>query len=282
MGSEKRRSDRLILTVPLWVMGSYPKGFPFIEDARTISLNRDGALIHIFHPLCAGQTVLVFSLVTRREADFRVVGPIAPFTEKGGDYGVECLKRQDNIWGIRFPSPPEGEPTDPKAVLECRKCHGVELVRLSLVEVEVLGTAGILPRHCRKCRANRSWGHPEQKIAMEGPRGEAEMFAEAEAQVRAQAEGTEYRRHRRVLLQLPVMIRNFAGETEITKTENASKSGFCFTSQKKYQVGEGLIVACPYNVTGRNFERPARIVRRLELEGLRRKVHGVRYVARET
>jgi len=181
MGSEKRRSDRLMLTVPLWVMGSYPKGFPFIEDARTVSLNRDGALIHIFRPPRAGQTVLVFNLVTQREADFRVVGPIAPFTEKGGDYGIECLKRHNNIWGIRFPSPPQGEPTDPKAVLECRKCHTVELAHLSLVDAEVLDTAGILPRHCRKCRANHSWGHPEEKIAMEGPPGEAEMFAEAEA-----------------------------------------------------------------------------------------------------
>lgn len=282
MGSEKRRSDRLMLTVPLWVMGAYPKGYPFIEDARTISLNRDGALIHIFHPLGVGQTVLVFNLVTRRQADFRVVGPIAPFTEKGGDYGVESQRRQDNIWGIRFPSPPEGEPADPKAVLECRKCHTVELARLSLVEVKVLETAGILPRHCRKCRANRSWGHPEQKIAMEGPPGEAEMFAEAETQVRAQAEGAECRRHRRMLLQLPAMVRNFEGATEISRTENASKSGFCFTSSKKYQIGEGLIVACPYNAAGRNLERPARIVRSLELEGLRRKVYGVRYEARET
>jgi hypothetical protein len=282
MGSEKRRSDRLMLTVPLWVMGSHPKGFPFIEDARTISLNRDGALIHIFRLLRAGQTVLVFNLVTQREADFRVVGPIAPFTEKGGDYGIERLKRLDNIWGIRFPSPPEGGPNDPKAVLECRKCRSVELARLSLVEVEVLETAGILSRHCRRCRASRSWGFPEQKIAMEGPPGEAEMFAEAEAQVRAQARGDEHRRHRRVLLQLPVLVRNFEGENEITKTENASKSGFCFTSRKKYELGEGLIVACPYADKGKNLERPARIVRRLELEGLNRKVYGVRYEARES
>lgn len=282
MGSEKRRSDRLMLTVPLWVMGSYPKGFPFIEDARTLSLNRDGALIRIFRPLHTGQTVLVFNLVTRREADFRVVGPIAPFTEKGGNYGIESLKRRDNVWGIHFPSPPEGGATDPKAMLECRKCKAVELVRLSLVEVEVLETAGILPRHCRRCRANRSWGHPEQKIAMEGPPGEAEMFGEAEAQVRAEAAGADLRRHRRVLLQLPVLVLNFAGEAEITKTENASKSGFCFTSQKNYELGEGLVVACPYNTTGRNVERSARIVRRLELEGPLPKVYGVRYEASDS
>ena len=282
MGSEKRRSDRLMLTVPLWIMGTYPKGFPFIENARTISLNRDGALIHVFRLLHSGQSVLVFNLVTQREADFRVVGPIAPFTEKGGDYGIECLKRADNIWGIRFPSPPEGEATDPKAVLECRKCHSVELARLSLVEVDVLETAGIFSRHCRKCRAKRFWGHPEQKIAMEGPPGEAEMFAETEAHVRARATGAESRRHRRVLLQLPVLVRNFSGETETTKTENASKSGFCFSSQKKYELGEGLVVACPYNATGRSVERPARIVRRLELDGPLPKVYGVRYGARDS
>jgi hypothetical protein len=158
----------------------------------------------------------------------------------------------------------------------------VELARLSLVEVDVLETAGIFSRHCRKCRVKRFWGHPEQKIAMEGPPGEAEMFAETEAHVRARATGAESRRHRRVLLQLPVLVRNFSGETETTKTENASKSGFCFSSQKKYELGEGLVVACPYNATGRSVERPARVVRRLELDGPLPKVYGVRYEVRDS
>jgi hypothetical protein len=275
MGAGKRRSDRLMLTVPLWVMGAYPKGFPFIEDARTISLNRDGALISIFRPLRTGQSVLVFNLVTQREADFRVVGPIAPFTENGGEYGIECLKRKDNIWGIRFPSPLEGDAADPRALLECRKCTTAELMRLSLVEVEVLDAAGILSRRCRKCKGERSWGYPEQKLAMEAPPGEAEMIAEAQNHVLAI--GTEHRWHRRTLLQLPILVRSFEGDTETTKTENASKSGFCFTSQKNYHVGEGLVVACPFSPTGRNIERRARIVRRLELKGLRRRVYGVRF-----
>jgi hypothetical protein len=41
-------------------------------------------------------------------------------------------------------------------------------------------------------------------------------------------------------------------------------------------------VACPYADKGKNLERSARIVRRLELEGLNRKVYGVRYEARGT
>jgi hypothetical protein len=268
-----------MLTVPLWVMGAYPKGFPFIEDARTISLNRDGALIRIFRPLLTGQSVLVFNLVTQREADFRVVGPIAPFTENGGEYGIECRKGKDNIWGIRFPSPPVGD-AGPTALLECRKCKTAELMRLSLVEVEVLDTAGILSRRCRKCKGERSWGYPEQKLAMEAPPGEAEMMAEAQDHVLAR--GTEHRRHCRTLLQLPILVRSFEGDTDITKTENASASGFCFTSQKDYHLGQGLVVACPFSPTGRNIERRARIVRRLELKGLQRRVYGVRYEARHS
>jgi hypothetical protein len=273
VGTEKRRTDRLMLTVPLWVMGAYPKGYPFIEDARTVVLNRDGALVRIFRPLRTGLTVLVFNLITQREGDFRVVGPVAPFSEKGGEYGLEAIDGEDNIWGIRFPSPPEGGPRDPKALLECRECHTVELSRLSLVEVEVLGTAGLISRRCRKCKDDTSWGHPEKKLALEGPPEEAEMFAEAEAAAR----GVDKRRERRFTLQLPALVRNFDGEEETIKTENSAKSGFCFVSEKSYRVGEGLVVVCPYNPAGENVEVRARIVRRRVIKRARRIVYGVRY-----
>lgn len=272
MSSQKRRSDRLMLTVPLWVMGSHPKDFPFIEDARTIILNRHGALIQIFRPLPTGQSVLVVNLVTQRKADFRVVGPVAPFTEKGGEYGIEYLQGEENIWDIQFPAPPEDD-AGAKALLECRQCHSVGLLRVSLIEVEVLETAGILSKPCQTCKTDSPWGHPEKKVAMGGPPEEAEMFAAAQAR----AARKDPRRDPRGTLQLPVLIRDFEGIAEVARSENASSGGFCFSSGKDYPVGQGVIVACPYNASGENFERSARIVRRSEIEGTSRTVYGVRY-----
>jgi PilZ domain len=270
--SEKRRSDRLMLTVPLRVHGSDPRGEDFIEDARTVTLNRHGARIQISRPLVAGQTIRINNLVSRREAPFRVVGPVSPRTEKGGEWGVECIDHKLNIWGIQFP-PVTAEEADSTALLECRNCHNIAVFHLSLVEVEVLETSGLLTKPCESCKKTTTWGYAERQVAMGAPPGEAAMMAEAGKSV----SGPDQRRHRRVSLQLPVLVRDYYGGVEITKSENVSKGGFCFISDKDHLVGEGVLVACPYSASEHSIEVHAKIVRRTEVRGTRQKVYGVRY-----
>lgn len=267
---EKRRSDRLMLTIPLHVQGKDPDGTNFFENARTVTLNRHGARILIARPLAGGTTVKVTNLVSRRAADFLVVGPLTPRTETGGEWGIECLNKAD-IWGIQFP--PSREQGESQALLECRNCHAVALLHLSLVEVEVLQTSGILSKPCAQCGKTTPWGYAEKQVAMGAPPEEAAMLAEAG---RA-AQGAEQRRHRRVSLQMPVLVRDYYGGKEITKSENVSKGGFCFTSEKNYQMGEGVMVACPYSSSGQSIEVGAKIVRRTPIQGSERKIYGVRY-----
>jgi len=277
MRAEKRRSDRVMLTIPLVVQATDVKGHLFKDDARTITLNRHGARIQTSRPLRVGQTIRLVNLVGHREAEFRVVGPISPLTEKGGEWGVEYLDPRENIWGIQFPPRGDAEGTDSKALLECRNCHAVALLRVSLVEVEVLQTSGILSKPCQNCQAATPWGYAEKQLAMAGPPSEATMMAEAQAELRAAGTGPEQRRHRRIALQFPVLIRDYYGGVEISKSENISKGGFCFVSEKTYHVGGGIMVVCPYNTGGQNIEMRARIVRRQAVEGTNRKVYGVRY-----
>jgi len=272
MVAEKRRSDRLMLTIPLEVRGVDAKGNPFRDEARTITLNRHGARVRITRPLRIGQTIVMMNLVGRRETEFRVVGPVSPITEQGGEWGVECVDLKENIWGIQFPPAPETEGADSKALLECRNCHAVALMRLSLVEVEVLETSGILSRPCLTCEEVTSWGYAEKVVAMEPP-GEAAAAAKGPPA----AKGAEQRRHRRLSLQLPVSIRDYYGGVEITKSENISKGGFCFVSEKNYHLGDGVLVVCPYNPSSQNIEMRAKIVRLRAVEGTNRKVYGVRY-----
>ncbi len=269
---EKRRSDRLLLTVPLRLQGKAADGSEYSEDARTVTLNRHGARIRVTRPLTGGRTVTITNLVSRRRAKFRVVGPLTPHTEKGGEWGVECVDQAD-IWGIQFP--PTKERTESQALLECRSCHNVALVNLSLVEVEVLETSGILSKPCEPCSKNTPWGYAETQVAMGAPNGEAAMLAEADRV----ASGVEKRKHRRVSLQLPVLVRDYYGGKEISKSENVSKGGFCFTTEKDYQVGEGVVVACPYSSTEQSIEVSAKIVRRTPMKGTDRKIYGVRYDA---
>lgn len=273
MSNNKRRSDRIMLTIPLRVHGTDMRGSPFSEEARTAVLNRHGAQIQVPRRLPSGGTVRVVNMVTRREAEFRVVGPVGPLTEKGGRYGVEYLESKDNIWGIHFPPPEEGAAS--KALLECRKCHEAALMPVSLVEVEVLETSGILSRVCPHCEVTTPWGYAEKQVTMEASAGEGAAFEEARAQ--AAAGGPEQRRHRRVSLQLPVMVRDYYGGVEVTKSENMSKGGFCFCSEKNYLFGQGLLVVCPYDPNASNIETHAHVVRRQEIEGTNRRIYGLRY-----
>jgi hypothetical protein len=244
-------------------------GAEFKAEGRTVMLNRHGARIQIDKAPLTGSIVRLVNKTNQREAEFRVVGPTAPRSEKSGEWGVEYVNPNDDIWGIRFP-PVEGAAAESAALLECRKCHVAVLVHLSLVEVEVLQTAGTLTRLCESCHVKTPWGYAEQQKALEGTN-----LAEASANVAAG--GVDNRRHRRVALQLPVRIRDYEGGVEITKSDNLSKGGFCFVSEKTYLLGAGVIVECPYSPGSQSPEVHARIVRQRRIEGTNRKVYGVRY-----
>jgi len=269
MPNEKRRSDRIMLTISLRFHGVDSTGAEFKSEGRTVMLNRHGARIQIDRALMVGSIVRLVNKTNQREAEFRVVGPTAPRTGKSSEWGVEYVNPKDDIWGIRFP-PTEGEAADSAALLECRKCRLTSLIRLSLVEVEVLETAGTLSRFCENCGGKTPWGYAEQQKAIEGTN-----LAQANAQTTAT--GADLRRFRRVALQLPVRIRDYEGGVEITKSDNVSKGGFCFVSEKAYLLGAGVMVECPYSPTGQNPEVRARIVRQRPIEGTSRKVYGVRY-----
>ncbi len=268
MVAQKRRSDRLRLTIPLRVHGTDSAGAKIKADGRTLVLNRHGARIQLGENLAVGSLVRIVNLTNNREAEFRVVGPTAPPSEKGGEWGVEYSHPKEDIWGIRFP-PIEGDIAEAAALLECHACHTAVMLRLSLVEVEVLEATGILNRMCENCDRKTSWGYAEKQLAVEG--------AKPAPSGKAAASGSDLRRHRRVALQMPVRVRDYQGGVEVSKSDNVSKGGFSFVSEKNYAIGAGVMVACPYSPTGESPEVHARIVRQRTIAGTNRKVYGVSY-----
>ncbi len=266
MVAQKRRSDRLRLTIPLRVHGIDSAGVKIKAEGRTLVLNRHGARIQLGEKLAVGSLVRIVNLTNNREAEFRVVGPTAPPSEKGGEWGVEYSNPKEDIWGIRFP-PIEGDIAEAAALLECQACHTAVMLRLSLVEVEVLDATGVLNRQCESCDRKTSWGYAEKQLAVES----------AKPAPTRDKTGADLRRHRRVALQMPVRVRDYQGGVEVSKSDNVSKGGFSFVSEKNYANGTGVMVACPYSPTGESPEVHARIVRQRTIAGTNRKVYGVSY-----
>jgi hypothetical protein len=284
MPENKSRSQKVKLSIPLRIHGTDGEGWPYRCEARTVDLNRHGGRIRISRLLAGGETIHVFNLVNRREADFRVAGPVSPLTKEGGVFGVlgpvskdpikrracgiECLDTTMNFWGITFPSAGEREPPPPSALLQCRRCQATAPLNISLVEVDVLETAGILSCPCETCGEVTPWGYARKDRKRQPGR---------ESPASDPPHDLRFRRHRHVPLQLPMKIRNYSGDVEITKCKNISKGGLCFISQKHYYTREGVLVACPYNPGGQNIEVEAQIVRQEGIEDTNRKIYGVEF-----
>jgi hypothetical protein len=239
-----------------------------------VVIGRQGAWIQLKHPVAAGAQMQITTLMGNRQAGFRVIGPTKPLSGEGGEWGVECLDEKGNIWGIGFP-PPQRDDELCSALLECRQCHNVSLIHLSLVENDVLTSSGRLSKECPACGRLTSWGYTEKELGMPAPGQEAEpSISEV---LESPRPGSNRRSHGRVGLKMPIRVRSYYGAEEYSKSENVSKGGLCFISPTSYEMGEILLVTCPYEAGGHNIEVRGKVVRRREKKGVGRRIYGVRY-----
>jgi len=278
--AERRRSDRLWLTVPLNLEGADANGQTVEHNGRATSLSRHGARIQYSVPLKVGQSIRLKSPATRHEAEFRVVELISPPGDKDGEYGVECLDDNENFWGIEFPLLPEGERADAKALLECRICRTLALLPLTLTEVEALRSIGKVGKHCQNCTTETPWCYAEGRVP---PTHVIEQAARnssmGESSWMTSVMGPIGRGHRRIIMQVPLGVRDSRGSAEVTRTENISKCGFCFTSDKRYRLGEVVMSVFPLDPVTRKTELAARIVREQSIKGSDRKFYGAAFEA---
>jgi hypothetical protein len=271
---EHRRSERLLITVPIKVEGMDRNGAQFAEDTRTIVINRQGARIYLKRPVATGAILVISTMGGRRSCKFRVVGPTQPPSGEGGEWGVECQDPNSNIWAIGFPpvSTAEGICT---ALIECRRCHAVKLSHLSMVEHEVVGTSGLLVKECEACGRSTSWSFREPSVPLSTDDGGSAL--PSPESLAEQQTGANRRIHNRVALQLPLRVRSFYGTEEFGRSENVSRGGVCFISDRNYEVGEVLLITCPFEKSGHNIEGRGHVVRCREMKGTGRKIYGVSY-----
>jgi hypothetical protein len=70
---DRRRSRRWSLDISVYVYGHGPEKEPFHEEAHTLNVNADGALLLLSVPVREGQTLLLTNQFTQREQDCRIV-----------------------------------------------------------------------------------------------------------------------------------------------------------------------------------------------------------------
>ncbi len=109
----RRRSQRVLMQVPVGIRGNDAQGKAFEEEAATLAINAHGALILMETRLTSGSKVLLKHKQTQQEQECHVVflGPVrAGKAEVGLEFSVSC----PTFWRVAFP-PEDWSPKHPEA-----------------------------------------------------------------------------------------------------------------------------------------------------------------------
>jgi hypothetical protein len=115
----QRRSQRILLSVPLLVTGMRTNGAPFSERTKTLVVNAHGGLILLHEPVLTGQLLTLGNVATSEEIICTVID-INSGTSGTLEVGVEFAEPCPRFWRVSFP-PADWSPRSPEAK---RLAHG--------------------------------------------------------------------------------------------------------------------------------------------------------------
>ena len=98
---KRRRSQRVMLALPVTVSGEGPSG-TFSEDTRTVVVNAHGALITLATKI-AQQQMLQLKSPSNSEVQTCRVTYVGPTTEGKTQLGIEFTAAAPHFWHIAFP-----------------------------------------------------------------------------------------------------------------------------------------------------------------------------------
>jgi hypothetical protein len=98
----RRRSMRVLLSVPIVVSGKNSENKVFTEEARTLVVNAHGALIALAARLLSDQLIEIANKTTQQSLECRVVH-VGNAQSGKMQLGVEFVKPSPSFWQIDFP-----------------------------------------------------------------------------------------------------------------------------------------------------------------------------------
>ncbi|MGH9430519.1 MAG: hypothetical protein ACRD3T_03160 [Terriglobia bacterium] len=102
-GSEKRRTTRLSIAVPVTVSGKDAVGEAFQEETNTLNIDRHGALLALHHQVSAGSELTIENHFLEISVTARVVAFRDRISPADPDHVEIELVESKNVWGIQYP-----------------------------------------------------------------------------------------------------------------------------------------------------------------------------------
>jgi hypothetical protein len=98
----RRRSMRVLLSIPIQVSGQSVDGQDFKEDTRTLVVNAHGALIALAAAVAAGQNINLTNRTTRDTRECRIVY-LGNANAGKMQMGIEFVQPSSSFWRVDFP-----------------------------------------------------------------------------------------------------------------------------------------------------------------------------------
>jgi hypothetical protein len=111
----RRRSQRVLMQIPIRVRGADVRGCPFDEETETLAINAQGAFILLHGRVGSGAQITLKHNRTGEEQECRV-RYVGPLRGEKAEIGLEFSSPQAHFWRVYFPP----EDWTPKS-LEARK-----------------------------------------------------------------------------------------------------------------------------------------------------------------
>ena len=100
--ANQRRSQRILLSVPLRVSGNRRNGTAFVEHTKTLIVSAHGALLQLQEPVLQDQSLNLRNVVTGEEVVCKVVD-LNPGATGLAEIGVEFAQPNPRFWRVSFP-----------------------------------------------------------------------------------------------------------------------------------------------------------------------------------
>jgi hypothetical protein len=263
----KRRSQRLMLRIPIEVSGIDAAGAAFKEKTYTLAVNSHGARFVLLAPVLLQARLAITNLTNMKTRQFSVVDHVENPSSGMPEWGVEGVELDPSFWGINFPDEmPRGTPPEVMDVVqECSRCHSRRAVQMTPEQYNNVSAQSVLTRECPNCGMNTEWTLRVTRSENGGVTGPRPAVISPPTASRATR-----RRSNRVSLKLPVRVRL----EDVGETENISKTGVCFSSKLEIRIGDRVRLTVGYSPGANEKEVSARVVWKRRVEGEGRALYG--------
>lgn len=109
----RRRSQRVLMQVPVRVRGTNAQGQSFEEHTETLAINAHGALILLNTRVTSGSIVQMKHIKTEEEMDCHIAF-LGPVRSGRAEIGLEFSTPRPGFWRVAFP-PEDWNPRHPEA-----------------------------------------------------------------------------------------------------------------------------------------------------------------------